>query len=334
MSVKTLTIDGKLVSAARGPDHPRASPTSTASPSRALCHLEGLGADRRLPPLPGRGRGLAQAPARLPHAWSEEGMVVRTDTERLQSYRRQIVELLFAERNHVCAICVVNGHCELQELAYAVGMDHVRYHYQSPQPEHRRHPPALRRRPQPLHPLHALRAGLRRDRGRAHLGRAGPRRRRRRSSPTSTSPGASRRPAPTCGKCVQVCPTGALFEKIRPAGRDDQEPRLPRVHQDRAGEEDMDQVNAAPVRKPRVATVWLGGCSGCHMSFLDLDERLIDLAPRMDLVYSPIVDVKEFPEDVDVTLVEGAVANEDNLEIIHKVRERAEGPRRASATAP
>ena len=72
----------------------------------------------------------------------------------------------------------------------------------------------------------------------------------------------------------------------------------------------------------RVATVWLGGCSGCHMSFLDLDEFLIDLAGMVDLVYSPVVDVKEYPENVDVCLVEGAVCNEDNLEIIHKIRKR------------
>jgi NAD-reducing hydrogenase small subunit len=72
----------------------------------------------------------------------------------------------------------------------------------------------------------------------------------------------------------------------------------------------------------RVATIWLGGCSGCHMSFLDLDEFLIDLAGKIDLVYSPVIDVKEYPEDVDVCLVEGAVCNQDNLEMIHKVRAR------------
>lgn len=72
----------------------------------------------------------------------------------------------------------------------------------------------------------------------------------------------------------------------------------------------------------RLATVWLGGCSGCHMSFLDLDEALIDLAARVDLVYSPIIDVKEFPENVDLCLVEGAVCNEDNLEFIRTVRSR------------
>ncbi len=72
--------------------------------------------------------------------------------------------------------------------------------------------------------------------------------------------------------------------------------------------------------RPRVATAWLGGCSGCHMSFLDLDERLLDLAGKIDLVYSPIADRKAFPEDVDLTLVEGAVVNEENLEFIKKVR--------------
>ena len=72
----------------------------------------------------------------------------------------------------------------------------------------------------------------------------------------------------------------------------------------------------------RVATVWLGGCSGCHMSFLDLDEFLIELAGKIDLVYSPIMDVKEYPEKVDVCLVEGAVCNEDNLELIHRIRKR------------
>ena len=74
--------------------------------------------------------------------------------------------------------------------------------------------------------------------------------------------------------------------------------------------------------KPRVATAWLGGCSGCHMSFLDMDERLLDLAAKVDLVFSPIMDVKQFPEGVDATLVEGAIANEDHLHHARLIRER------------
>lgn len=71
--------------------------------------------------------------------------------------------------------------------------------------------------------------------------------------------------------------------------------------------------------KKRIATVWLCGCSGCHMSFLDLDERLIDLAALADVVACPIVDVKAIPE-CDIGLVEGAVANEENLEVLHAMR--------------
>jgi NAD-reducing hydrogenase small subunit len=76
--------------------------------------------------------------------------------------------------------------------------------------------------------------------------------------------------------------------------------------------------------KVKLATVWLGGCSGCHMSFLDLDERLIDLAAKVELCVSPLVDtkLKDFPE-VDVTLIEGAVANVEHVEVLHLIRKRS-----------
>jgi NAD-reducing hydrogenase small subunit len=73
----------------------------------------------------------------------------------------------------------------------------------------------------------------------------------------------------------------------------------------------------------RLATIWLQGCSGCHMSFLDLDEFLVDLAEKVDLVFGPFVDAKEFPEDVDVVFVEGAVSTDEQLEAIHTVRRRS-----------
>lgn len=74
--------------------------------------------------------------------------------------------------------------------------------------------------------------------------------------------------------------------------------------------------------KPTLATVWLDGCSGCHMSFIDLDERLLEIAERADIVYSPLIDVKEYPDAVDFCLVEGAVSSEADLEKIIHIRER------------
>lgn len=72
--------------------------------------------------------------------------------------------------------------------------------------------------------------------------------------------------------------------------------------------------------KIRLATVWLDGCSGCHMSFLDMDEALITLSEKANLVYSPLVDAKVYPDSVDVALVEGAVATEQDLHKIQLIR--------------
>jgi NAD-reducing hydrogenase small subunit len=75
--------------------------------------------------------------------------------------------------------------------------------------------------------------------------------------------------------------------------------------------------------KVKIATIWLDGCSGCHMSFLDMDERLVGIFEQADLVYSPLVDAKEFPDDVDVTLVEGAVSTADDLKKLKRAREQS-----------
>lgn len=72
----------------------------------------------------------------------------------------------------------------------------------------------------------------------------------------------------------------------------------------------------------RLATIWFGGCSGCHMSFLDVDEFLVDLIDKVDIVYSPIVDTKEYPDNVDLCLIEGAVCHEEHVEMAHHIRKR------------
>ncbi|AFM23080.1 hydrogenase [Desulfomonile tiedjei] len=72
--------------------------------------------------------------------------------------------------------------------------------------------------------------------------------------------------------------------------------------------------------KVRVATVWLDGCSGCHMSFLDIDQQIVAIAELVDIVYSPIVDAKKFPGAVDLTLIEGAVSSDEDEEKVHAIR--------------
>jgi len=72
--------------------------------------------------------------------------------------------------------------------------------------------------------------------------------------------------------------------------------------------------------KQTLATIWLDGCSGCHMSFLDMDERLVELSAQFELVYSPLVDTKTFPAHVDLTLVEGSVSSDEDEHKIKLIR--------------
>ena len=129
MAAKTLTIDGKQISADESATVLEAA-TEAGIKIPTLCHLDGVydvGACRLcLVEVAGIAKLLPACTTKV-----AEGMEVKTDSERLRKYRRMTLELLFAERNHVCAVCVANGHCELQTLAYSQGMDHVRYDYPS-----------------------------------------------------------------------------------------------------------------------------------------------------------------------------------------------------------
>ena len=130
MSVVTITINGELVSA-NSEQTLLAVLREHNVPIPTLCHLDGL-SDRggcRLCLVEIEGSPKLQASCVTS---VQEGMVVHTDTEKLQRYRRTTLEMLFAERNHVCSVCVMSGNCELQTLAAQNGMDHVRLEYMHP----------------------------------------------------------------------------------------------------------------------------------------------------------------------------------------------------------
>ena len=77
------------------------------------------------------------------------------------------------------------------------------------------------------------------------------------------------------------------------------------------------------MRRARLATVWLDGCSGCHMSLLDMDEAILSIAKRVEVVYGPLVDAQEFPKAVDVAVIEGAISSQEDLERVRTIRQRS-----------
>ena len=133
MSVITLSIDGKDVAIEAG-SRVLAAASQVGIKIPALCHLDGVSEVAACRLCLVEVEGINKL---LPACVTEvaEGMVVHTDTPKLKEYRRMTVELLFAEGNHVCAVCVANGNCELQDLAIEVGMDHSRFPYRFPKRE-------------------------------------------------------------------------------------------------------------------------------------------------------------------------------------------------------
>ncbi|MFW5709272.1 MAG: bidirectional hydrogenase complex protein HoxU [Chloroflexota bacterium] len=146
-----------------------------------------------------------------------EGMEILTDTEQLSRYRRMTVEMLFAEGNHICSVCVVNGHCELQDMAVKMGIDHIRLPYFYPN----RNVDASHQRFAIDHNRCILCTRCVRicdEIEGAHTWDVMNRGIDSRIITDLNQPWGESETCTSCGKCIQVCPTGALFEKGKAVG--------------------------------------------------------------------------------------------------------------------
>lgn len=210
MAVVTLTINDELVSAQEG--------SSLLSVLRengidipTLCHLDGI-SDRggcRLCMVELAGNNKLQASCVTP---VQEGLVVNTHSDRLVKYRKMILEMLFAERNHVCAACVMNGNCELQWEAAKIGMDHVRYDYLNPDlPMDASHKQFVIDHNRCILCTRCVRVCDEIEG--AHVWDVMGRGVDSRIVADLNQPWGTSQACTSCGKCVQVCPTGALTTK-------------------------------------------------------------------------------------------------------------------------
>ncbi len=181
-----------------------------------LCHLEGLdgvGACRLcLVEVAGVGRLLPACTTPI-----QEGMAISTTSERLANYRRMILELLLAERNHVCAVCVANGHCELQAMAAQLGVTSVSFPYRYPSlPVDASHERYVLDHNRCILCTRCVRV-CEQIEG-AHTWDIEGRGIHSMLVADLAQPWGEAESCTRCGKCVHACPTGALAEKGRAVG--------------------------------------------------------------------------------------------------------------------
>jgi bidirectional [NiFe] hydrogenase diaphorase subunit len=206
----SVRIDGELFSANEGQtilDVARANGKYIPS----LCHLEGLtssGSCRLcLVEVSGVGRLLPACTTPI-----QNGMSVTTNSEKLARHRLMALEFLFIERNHYCAVCVSNGHCELQALAQNLGLTHVRFPYNYPRlPVDVSHPRYVLDHNRCVLCTRCVRVCAEVEG--AHVWDVSSRGIRSHLVSDLDRPWGESRSCTSCGKCVQVCPTGALAEK-------------------------------------------------------------------------------------------------------------------------
>jgi len=212
VKIKTLTIAGREVGAREDQTILEvARENQIFIPT--LCHLPGLtavGACRLcLVEVKGSNRLLPACVTVV-----REGMEVTVSSERIDRYRRSILELLFAERNHVCSVCVTNGHCDLQSLALKLGMTHVHFPYQYPRlPVDGSHERFVVDHNRCILCTRCVRVCGEIEG--AHTWDVMARGVECRVITDLAEPWGKSESCTGCGKCVQVCPTGALSEKGR-----------------------------------------------------------------------------------------------------------------------
>jgi coenzyme F420-reducing hydrogenase gamma subunit/ferredoxin len=316
----TITIDGKSIQAEKGRNLMQvAKENGIFIPS--LCYYEHIE-----PPLGTCRVCTCKMNGKYNPACTEkisEGLVVEVNTPELIDTRKALVEMMFAEGNHICPACEKSGNCDLQHMGYELGVSSTRFQHLfkdrlidfNPQRmvmEHNRCIKCLRCVVE-VKTSDGKKVFNYQDRG------------------NETYVGIdyeqeAKLTEEQAVNAMHICPTGAIIVRgaslAAPFG--DRKYDMESVQKDYNKKKTTHKSRPPVMGKKIVATVSLAGCFGCHMSLLDIDTDLLDVVELISFDKSPLTDFKEFTSRCHIGIIEGGVCNSENVETLRKFREHCD----------
>ena len=318
-SMVNITIDGKIFQAEEGRNLMQvAKENGIFIPS--LCYYEHIE-----PPLGSCRVCTCKINGKYGPACTEkitEGLTVEVNTEELNDTRKALVEMMFAEGNHICPACEKSGNCDLQHMGYELGVSSTRFpHLFKDRIIDYKPSRIVMEHNRCIKCLRCVVDVVTHDGKRVfnYLNRG-----------NETYVGVDYEQEAKLSEeeainAMNICPTGAIIVRgvslTQPFG--DRKYDLESV-QEKYNEIKPNLNRTLAMNKKIIATVSLAGCFGCHMSMLDIDTELLDLIELVSFDKSPLTDFKNFTTRCHIGLIEGGCCNSENIETLRKFREHCD----------
>ena len=318
-SMVNITIDGKIFQAEEGKNLMQvAKENGIFIPS--LCYYEHIE-----PPLGSCRVCTCKINGKYGPACTEkitEGLIVEVNNEELNDTRKALVEMMFAEGNHICPACEKSGNCDLQHMGYELGVSSTRFpHLFKDRIIDYKPSRIVMEHNRCIKCLRCVVEVVTHDGKKVfnYLNRG-----------NETYVGVdyeqeARLTEDEAINAMNICPTGAIIVRgislTQPFG--DRKYDLESV-QKKYNEIKPNLNRPSAMNKKIIATVSLAGCFGCHMSMLDIDTELLDLIELVSFDKSPLTDFKNFTTRCHIGLIEGGCCNSENIETLRKFREHCD----------
>ncbi len=249
------------------------------------------------------------------------GQIIENNTEDLNQQRRMLTQMLFVEGNHYCPSCMQSGNCQLQAMAYHLGMTNLQFPlFNSQRNFDASHPDLMIDRNRCIYCELCIRASRTED-NKDIFCIAG-RGENKTLKVTSNTGLLKDSTIDLADRAANICPVGCIVKKhdgfTKPIGERTFD--LKKISEEKITRKLKETPDIKPGTKVKLSTCSLAGCFGCHMSFLDIDEKIVDLIEFVEFNRTPLTDIKNCDPDCDVGLIEGGVCNTENIEVLKEFR--------------